>query len=123
MKNLNNYIIEKLHLNKDIKIEDKSPLQEISNIINDYFRNILKLDTTKYIYLLDKGGSNSAKNIDELKRIYIYSKEFNQKYDIDKISEELFEKINKIYKLDKNLTEIYSTVIIFYPDKRYYENT
>jgi len=117
MNNINTYIIEKLHLNKNLKTDDKIILKEIGSVIKNYFENILHLKTTQYIYNLDKDGSNSAKNIDELRKIYIYSKEFNQINDIDKASEYLFNKINEIYPLDKKSTEVYSTVIIFYPQK------
>ena len=76
MKQLNNYIIEKLKLNKDSEADNIDDLIEyIETIISDYL-------TLKFKWKLDKEYSFSVDTEKGLPRIMLYSKEFNQHNDI-----------------------------------------
>ena len=85
-------------------------------IITNYFVKKLNLKTTQYIYRISSKTNNgsSAKDLNDIKEIRIWSKEFK---DIDKSANELFNGINNIIKLDKNKTSVLATAIYFYPEK------
>jgi len=106
-------IIEGLKVNSKTKINNND-VDDIYNIIKNYFTNKLKLKTTQYIYqIVSKTNNNSsAKNLNDIEEIYIWSKEFK---DIDKSADELFEELNNIIKLDKKKTTVLATAIYFYP--------
>ena len=112
MKNLID-IIEGLKIGSKTKINNDD-IDDICNIIKDYFTNKLNLKTTQYIYLISSKTNNdsSAKDLNDIKEISIWSKEFK---DIDKSADELFEELNNIIKLDKKKTKVLATAIYFYP--------
>jgi len=108
-------IIEGLKIGSKTKINnDNNDIDDICNIIKNYFTNKLNLKTTQYIYrILSKtNNGNSAKDLNDIEEIHVWSKEFK---DIDKSANELFDEINNIIKLDKNKTEVLATTIYFYP--------
>lgn len=113
MKNLKD-IIEGLKINSKTKINNND-IDDICEVIKNYFTNKLNLKTTQYIYRISSKTNNgsSAKDLNDIKEINIWSKEFK---DIDKSAKELFNEINRIIKL-KELTEndVFSTAIYFYP--------
>jgi hypothetical protein len=114
MKNLKD-IIEGLKVNSKTKI-NSNDISDLYTIITNYFIKKLNLKTTQYIYRISSKTNNgsSAKDLNDIKEIRVWSKEFK---DIDKSANELFNEINKIIKL-KELTEndVFSTAIYFYPE-------
>ena len=106
-------IIEGLKVNSKTKINND--IDDICDVIKNYFTNKLNLKTTQYIYQITSKTNNGsqAKDLNDIKEIRVWSKEFK---DIDKSANELFNEINKIIKL-KELTEndMFSTAIYFYP--------
>ena len=107
-------IIEGLKVGSKTKINNND-IDDIYNIIKNYFTNKLNLKTTQYIYHISSkpNHSGSAKNLNDIKEIYIWSKEFK---DIDKSADELFDEINNIIKLDKKKTTVLATSIYFYTE-------
>jgi len=106
MKQLDNYIIEKLKLNKDSKIDHIDDLIEyIETIISDYL-------TLKFKWKLDKEYSFSIDTERGLHRIMLYSKEFNQHNDIFVVYKDLKSKLFPKYieKIDVFATAIYFTI-------------
>ena len=107
-------IIEGLKVNSKTKISND--ISDLYTIITNYFIKKLNLKTTQYIYRISSKTNNgsSAKDLNDIKEIRVWSKEFK---DIDKSANELFNEINKIIKL-KELTEndVFSTAIYFYPE-------
>ena len=61
MINLNNYIIEKLHLNKDIKVTDnkESINNEFINCLKNYLQDNYKITIDKYPNTLSVSGKNN----------------------------------------------------------------
>ena len=106
-------IIEGLKVNSKTKI-NSNDIDDICNIIKNYFINKLNLKTTQYIYRIASKTNNgsSAKDLNDIEEIHIWSKEFK---DIDKSADELFNEINNIIKLDKKKTTVLATAIYFYP--------
>ena len=113
MINLNQYIIEKLHLNKDINIKDDAIFDEIADFINDYMQETCRIKTTDFIWMFeDDKGISINKDESKLDRIYLYSKkEFFMK-NIDEIAKDIESGLNKIKEVKG--TEIFSTSIYFY---------
>ena len=110
MKNLDSYILEKLHLNKDTKINDSSLCEELSNIIRDYCQKTLKLNTQQYVtHCEDSKGNSTFNNSSNLARIYFWSKEVR---DLDKFASIIAPKLDKVKKIKK--TEVFATAIYFY---------
>ena len=107
-------IIEGLKVGSKTKINNND-IDDIYDIIKNYFTNKLNLKTTQYIYQITSktNNSGSAKDLNDVKEIYIWSKEFK---DIDKSSDELFKELNDIIKLDKKKTTVLATAIYFYPE-------
>ena len=107
-------IIEGLKVGSKTKINNND-IDDIYDIIKNYFTNKLNLKTTQYIYRIASktNNSGSAKDLNDIKEIYIWSKEFK---DIDKSADELFKELNNIIKLDKKKTEVLATAICFYPE-------
>lgn len=106
MKQLNNYIVEKLKLNKDSKADNIDDLIEyIETIISDYL-------ALKYKWKLDKEYSFSVDTEKGLPRIMLYSKEFNQHNDIFAVYKDLKSKLFSKYveKIDVFATAIYFTI-------------
>lgn len=103
MKQINTYIIEKLHIDKEVKsLPEKSYSHQVAEIIGDYMINKVKLRNSEFII---KTADNS---------VSVYSKEFDFRIpnrDIDKVADDL-------YKLLKHLPvkkpRILSTIIYFY---------
>lgn len=103
MKKINNYIIEKLHIDKEVKsLPEKSYSSQAAEIIEDYMINKVKLKNHEFII---KTGDKS---------VSVYSKEFDFRIpnrDIDKVA-------NDLYKLLKHLSvnkpRVLSTIIYFY---------
>lgn len=112
MKNLID-IIEGLKVNSKTKINNND-INDICDVIKNYFTNKLNLKTTQYIYQISSktDNSSSAKDLNDIEEIYIGSKEFK---DIDKSADELFKELNDIIKLDKKKTTVLATAIYFYP--------
>lgn len=106
-------IIEGLKVNSKTKINNND-VDDICNVIKNYFTNELNLKTTQYIYRISSktNNSDSAKDLNDIEEIHIWSKEFK---DIDKSADELFNEINNIIKLDKKKTTVLATAIYFYP--------
>jgi len=107
-------IIEGLKVNSKTKINNND-IDDIYNIIKNYFTNELNLKTTQYVYRISSKTNNgsSAKDLNDIKEISIRSKEFK---DIDKSANELFNEINNIINLDKKKTMMSATAIYFYPE-------
>lgn len=113
-------IIEGLKVGSKTKINnDDNDIDYICDIIKNYFTNKLNLKTTQYVYQISSKTHDSrsckAKDLNDIKEIYIFSKEFWSKKDINKSANELFNEINNIIKLDEKKTIVYSTAIYFYP--------
>ena len=106
-------IIEGLKVNSKTKINNNE-ISDLYTTITSYFINKLNLKTTQYIYRITSKTNNgsSAKDLNDIEEIYIWSKEFK---DIDKSADELFNEINNIIKLDKKKTTVLATAIYFYP--------
>jgi len=107
-------IIEGLKVNSKTKINNND-IDDICNIIKNYFINKLNLKTTQYIYHISSktNDGSQAKDLNDIKEIRIWSKEFK---DIDKSADELFKELNNIIKLDKKKTSVLATAIYFYPE-------
>ena len=103
MKQINQYILEKLHIDKEVKpLPEKSYSHQAAEIIEDYMINKVKLRNSDFII---KTEDNS---------VSVYSKEFDFRIpnrDIDKVA-------NDLYKLLKHLSvnkpRVLSTIIYFY---------
>lgn len=103
MKQINQYILEKLHIDKEVKsLPEKSYSNQAAEIIGDYMINKVKLRNNEFII---KTADNS---------VSVYSKEFDFRIpnrDINKVAADL-------YKLLKHLLvkkpHILSTIIYFY---------
>ena len=103
MKQINKYIIEKLHIDKEVKsLPEKSYSTQAAEIIEDYMINKVKL------------RNNEFKIKKEDNSVTVYSKEFDSRIpnrDIDKVA-------NDLYKLLKHLSvnkpKVLSTIIYFY---------
>jgi len=103
MKQINKYILEKLHIDKEVKsLPEKSYSHQAAEIIGDYMINKVKLRNGDFII---KTEDNS---------VSVYSKEFDSRIpnrDIDKVA-------NDLYKLLKHLSvkkpHVLSTIIYFY---------
>ena len=106
-------IIEGLKVNSKTKI-NSNDISDLYTIITNYFVKKLNLKTTQYIYRISSKTNKGsvAKDLNDIKEIHIWSKEFK---DIDKSANELFDKINNIIILDKNKTMVLATSIYFYP--------
>lgn len=107
-------IIEGLKVNSKTKINNND-IDDICNVIKNYFINKLNLKTTQYIYRISSKTNNgdSAKDLNDIEEIHIWSKYFK---DIDKSAGELFKELNNIIKLDKKKTTVLATAIYFYPE-------
>lgn len=107
-------IIEGLKVNSKTKINNND-VNDICDVIKNYFINKLNFKTTQYIYRISSKTNNgdSAKDLNDIKDIHIWSKYFK---DIDKSADELFNEINNIIKLDKKKTSVLATAIYFYPE-------
>ena len=111
MNSLSQYIFEKLHLDKDMTINDVNVFTEISDIINNYFQKKLALDTEEFVYMFEDDEGNITHDESKLAIIYFYSKYFEDK-DIDKVANYLANVINKIKPINK--TEVFATSIYIY---------
>ena len=114
MKDLKDIILEKLKVSSKTKINNND-ISDICDIVKNYFTNKLNLKTTQYLYQISSktDNSGSAKDLNDIKEIYIWSKEFK---DIDKSADELFKELNNIIKLDKEKTTVLATSIYFYTE-------
>ena len=113
MINLGQYIVEKLHLNKDINVKDDAIFDEIADFINDYMQGTCRLKTTDFIWMFeDDKGVSINKDESKLDRIYLYSKKESFQKDIDRIAKDIESGLNKIKKVKK--TEVFATSIYFY---------
>ena len=115
MNNLSKYIIERLHINKDIEVSEIDVFKEISDIVNNYFQKKLALKTEEFLYMFEDNKGHTTNDESKLARIYIYSKKFDPRIkerDIDKVSNYLANSINKIKPIKK--TEVFVTSIYFY---------
>lgn len=115
MNSLSKYIIEKLHLDKDIEINDIDIFHEIRNVINNYFQKKLELKSEEFIYQFEDDEGHITDKKSKLKRIYFYSKHFDPRVkdrDIDKAAKYLENNINKIKPIKK--TEVFVTSIYIY---------
>lgn len=115
MINLNQYIFERLHINKDIDVSEIDVFTEISDIVNNYFQKKLALKTEDFLYMFEDDKGHITNDESKLSRIYIYSKHFDPRIkdrDIDKVSNYLANSINKIKPIKK--TEVFVTSIYIY---------
>lgn len=111
MINLITYITEKLHIDKNMGINETDDIKEISSIINEYFQKKLNFTTEEFTYMFQDDEGNTTKDEEKLGIIFIYSDYFEDK-DIDKISKYLENSINKIKPIKK--TEVFATSIYIY---------
>ena len=111
MNSLSKYIFEKLHINKNMEINETDDIKEISSIINEYFQKKLNFTTEEFTYMFEDDEGNITKDEEKLGIIFIYSDNFEDK-DINKISKYLENSINKIKTIKK--IEVFETSIYFY---------
>lgn len=111
MKKINTYIQEKLHINKNMEINETDDIKEISSIINEYFQKKLNFTTEEFTYMFEDDEGNITKDEEKLGIIFIYSGHFEGR-DIDKVSKYLENSINKIKPIKK--TEVFETSIYIY---------
>lgn len=76
MKQLNNYIVEKLKLNKDIKTDDDFR-KELSDFIVSFCEKRLNWGTNDYIWHADEDRN--------IVRVQFYSSKFKNAVDINKV--------------------------------------
>ena len=103
MKQINKYILEKLHIDKDVKsLSEKSYSYQAAEIIRDYMINKVKLKNNDFIITNEDNS------------VSVYSKEFDFRIpnrDIDKVAEDLYKLLNH---LSVKKPHILSTIIYFY---------
>jgi hypothetical protein len=74
MRQLNNYIVEKLKLNKDIKTDDDFK-KELSDFIVSFCKKRLNWGTNDYIWQFDEDKN----------KVQFYSSKFEKAVDINKV--------------------------------------
>ena len=97
--NLNEYIYEKLHLNKDIKISDLSLLDKVEDVLINYLKRNNWFDTNHYDWEITKKEDTGNKNLYVFLK---YPKELPNKidYKLDSFRFNLTVEINKKLKVD-----------------------
>lgn len=115
MKQINNYIQEKLHINKDYK---SNPFYDIRDAVDNYlnkenipqhliwFENESKVDRQTIDY---------QKNPDDIGKILVSV--FDTKKNIHKIKDDIFEIINKYVSII-NYEIVIDDTMVFYLDKK-----
>lgn len=81
MKKINDYILEKLHINKDTKFEEENPTIEVIKGIKNYFINKCKIKETEF---------KVTHEIDSEKMISVWSNRFNDILTIDNVAKDIF---------------------------------
>ena len=103
MKQINQYILEKLHIDKEVELpKEKSYSHQAAEIIGDYMINKVKLKNHEFII---KTADNS---------VSVYSKEFDFRIpnrDIDKVAKDLYKLLKH---LSVNKPRVLNTIIYFY---------
>lgn len=112
MKELNQYILEKFKISKNIKNQEIT-LKDIEEVIDNYFKKNLK-DETYYISLYAH-NYQYAKSVEDIEFIQITIRKDENL--LSKVSQELFKEINNIYPLKDEIDISKSRTLIFYYPK------
>lgn len=100
MKTIDNYILEKLHLNKDIKISsDLSLLDKVEDVLINYLKRNNWFDTNQYDWEITKKENTGDKNLHVFLK---YPKELPSKidYKLNSFRFNLTVEINNKLKVD-----------------------
>jgi len=104
MRQLNNYIVEKLKLNKDIKTDDDFK-KELSDFIVSFCKKRLNWGTNDYIWHVDEARNRI--------RVQFYSSKFEKAVDINKVDKNMVTALREAgFKC--NESKIFGNSIYFY---------
>ena len=108
MKKINSYIIEKLRINKDSKLDNNDYINNIEYVIENFLVNKFNIKNTEY---------QIDKKIED--KYFSFQIFFDKKYDNDNLYVEIFKKTkNEIltyddYNLEQSWTDYQTTSIFF----------